>query len=75
MGFSYNKLWKLLIDKGIKRTQLLSLAGIHPNTLAALSKGQPVSMDTLEKLCKTLNCSLHDIVEYVPDPPEPTEKG
>ena len=66
MPWSYNPLWKLLIDKGLKRTQLKELAGIQSHTLAKMGKSEPVSMDTLEKLCALLDCRIEDIVEYVP---------
>lgn len=52
MGVCYNKLWKLLIDKNIKRIELQHLAGISGNILARLGKNQYVSMETIEKICK-----------------------
>ena len=67
MAWSYNGLWKLLIDKGLKKTDLFELAHIHPNTLARMSKNEPVSMDALAKLCEALNCNLADIVTFIPD--------
>ena len=63
MAISYNKLWKLLIDKGIKRTELKTLAGVSTNVIAKLGKNDPVSMETLAKICSALNCELSDIVE------------
>ena len=60
---SYNPLWKTLIDKGYKKTDLLELAGIGRATLAKLSKNQEVSMAVLLKLCNGLNCELSDIAE------------
>lgn len=70
MALSYNKLWKLLIDKGIKKMELRDMLQISNNTLAKLSKNEPVAMTVLEKICKTLNCDIGDIVEYVPDEEE-----
>lgn len=67
MGFSYNKLWKLLIDKNMKKTALRDAIGITPSTLARLSKNQNVTMDVLGKICKELDCNIEDIVEYVRD--------
>ncbi len=67
MAWSYNRLWKLLIDKKMKKTELLSLARLTPNTLANMGKDLPVSMDTLNKLCTVLECRIEDIVEHVPD--------
>lgn len=63
MDISYNRLWKLLIDKGIKKTQLKSLAGVSTNVIAKLGKNEPVSMETLAKICTALECGLDDIVE------------
>ena len=60
---SYNSLWKLLIDKGQKKTDLLELAGIGRSTLAKLSKNQEVSMTVLVKICTALNCELSDVAE------------
>lgn len=57
-------LFKLLIDKGMKKTEFAKIAGLTPGTLAKLSKNQTVSM-TLIKMCKTLNCTFDDIVEIV----------
>jgi DNA-binding Xre family transcriptional regulator len=63
VAISYNKLWKLLIDKGIKKTQLKALAGVSTNVIAKLGKNDPVSMETLAKICTALNCDIADIVE------------
>lgn len=63
--FSYNKLWKLTIDKNLNKIQLRDSAGITSSTLSRLSKNQPVSMDVLGRLCETLDCDICDIVEYV----------
>lgn len=63
MEISYNRLFKLLIDKGMKKTELAKVAGLTSGTLAKLSKNQTVSMDSLIKICTTLNCSFDDIVE------------
>lgn len=67
MPLSYDKLWKLLIDKKLKKTDLKSLACLSPNTLAKLGKNEAVDMQSLIKICNALNCSLSDIVEYHPD--------
>ena len=64
MSVSYNKLWKLLIDRGMKRTQLKSLCGISSNVLARLGKNENVSVDSLEKICKTLGCTVDDILDF-----------
>ncbi len=59
---SYNNLWKLLIDKKLKKTDLILLAGISSATLAKMSNNQLVSMETLMKICTTLQCDLTDVV-------------
>lgn len=64
MAASYVKLWKLLLDKGMKRTDLISSAGISTNILAKLGKNDFVSMDSLEKICKALGCNIGDVVEF-----------
>ena len=65
MKISYNRLFKLLIDKGLKKTELAKLAGLTPGTLAKLSKNETVSMESLIKICATLKCSFDDVVEIV----------
>ncbi len=67
MAISYNKLWKLLIDKGIKRTELKQLAGVSTNVIAKLGKSEPVAMKTLAKVCAALQCGVDDIVEMKTD--------
>lgn len=62
---SYNNLFKLLIDKGIKKTELAQMADISQTTLAKLSKNQYVSMDVLVKICDSLGCSFDAVVEIV----------
>lgn len=59
----YNKLWKLMIDKKINKTQLIKKAGITTNAMAKLGKGETVQLETLIKICKAMNCNLDDIVE------------
>ena len=65
MAVSYNNLWKLLIDKKIKRTELIEICGISSNVLAKLGKDEPVSMESLEKICMALNCNIQDVVQFV----------
>ena len=67
MAFSYNKLWKLLIDKKINKVTLRDAVSITPTTLSRLSKGQNVSMDVLGRICKYLDCNRGDIVDYIKD--------
>ena len=65
MEISYKKLWKLLIDKDMKKKDLSMRANISTYTLSKLSKGENVTTDILLKICKTLNCSFEDIMEIV----------
>lgn len=65
MSFSYDKLWKLIIDKKLNKTQLRDKSGITSATLARLSKNQPVSMEILGRICESLECDIGNIVEYV----------
>ena len=67
MDVSYNKLWKLIIDRGINKSELRVLTGIGTNTLAKLSKNQPVSMEVLLKICSRLDCDISDICEFIKD--------
>lgn len=64
---SYKKLWKLLIDKGINKKELIELSGISSSSVAKLTKGQNVTTDVLCKICKKLNCDFKDIMEYIPN--------
>jgi putative transcriptional regulator len=67
MGISFRPLWILLINKGMKKTDLLTVAGLSPPTLAKLSKNKPIDSRTLEKICEALQCQPADVIEYVPD--------
>lgn len=64
MPFSYNKLWKLLIDKNMNKVELRDAVGITPSTLAKMGKDQNVSMDVLGRICKELNCNIGDILDF-----------
>ncbi len=66
MDVSYNKLFKLLIDKSMKKTDLRLATGISPNTLTKLSNNEYVSMEVLVKICRALDCDFCDIMEIVP---------
>lgn len=73
MDISYNKLFKLLIDKGMKKTDLRLATGISPNTLTKLSNNEYVSMEVLVKVCRVLRCDVGDIVEVIPNPEPRTD--
>ena len=67
MSVSYKKLWKLLIDKEMNKTDLRLAVGVSTATLARLSKDELVTMDVLVRICKTLECNVGDIVDVVTD--------
>lgn len=67
MALNYNKLWKMMIDKDISKTELTHLAGISTNAMAKLGRNEDVRINVLEKLCTSLDCKLDDIVDIVPD--------
>lgn len=67
MTYSYNRLWKLLIDKRMTKTDMRKAAGISTNILAKMGKDEPVAMDTLAKIATALECGLDDIVEINAD--------
>ena len=67
MSVCYNKLWKILIDKNLKKTDLKECAGISFNVLAKMGKNETVSMESIEKICVTLDCNIGDIMEFVND--------
>ena len=70
MEASYKKLWKILIDRDMSKTDLRLKAGISTMALAKLGKNENVSMDVLKKICKVLNCNIGDIMDLVPDKDE-----
>lgn len=65
MAVSYKKLWKLLIDKELKKKDLIKMADISNYTLARLNKGENISTETVAKICKALDCGFDDIMEIV----------
>ncbi len=65
MTLSYNKLWKLLIDKGMTKTEMRLKADISTTTLAKLGKNETVSMEVLLKICKVLDCNVGDIMDVI----------
>ena len=67
MAISYNKLWKILIDKRMSKVNLRDSIGMSSSTLAKLSKDKQVSMEVLEKICEKLDCNIGDIVDYIKD--------
>lgn len=67
MRISYNKLWKLLIDKNMTKMDLKEAAGVSAASIAKLGKGANITTDVLLKICETLNCHIEDILETVGD--------
>ena len=67
MSTSYKKLWKLLIDKDMKKKDLAAAAGISNYTISKMGKGDNVTTDVLGKICGALDCTLDDIMEFIPD--------
>lgn len=67
MAISYNKLWKLLIDKNMKKKDLKEQAAISQNVMARLGKNQAVAMESMAKICSVLQCDIGDIMEFIPE--------
>ena len=67
MRISYNKLWKMLIDKEMKKSDLQEKAGISSASIAKLGKGDNITTDVLIKICESLHCRLEDIMETIDD--------
>ncbi|MBQ7864192.1 MAG: helix-turn-helix transcriptional regulator [Lachnospiraceae bacterium] len=65
MSISYNNLWKTLIDKGMNKTELREKAQISSSTMAKMTNGEPVTLSTIEKICKELKCDIQDVVEII----------
>lgn len=65
MTISYNKLWKLMIDKNINKTKLREEADISSNAMAKLGKNESVQLEVLAKICKTLDCNIEDVCEIL----------
>ena len=64
MPVSYDRLWKVLIDKKMTRTDLKDVAGISFNVIAKMGKNEFISMESLYKICVALNCGINDVVEF-----------
>ena len=67
MAVSYNKLWKLLIDKNMKKKELSEAAGISNSLIAKLGKNENVTVDVLVRICSALDCQIDDIMELIPE--------
>lgn len=69
MHFSYNKLWKLLIDKNMNKQELKKISGISSASVAKLGKGANITTDVLLRICEALGCDIYDIIELIKDEP------
>lgn len=67
MAISYDKLWKLLIDKKMSKAELRKATGISPNTMTKMNKEEEVAISVLNKICKLLECDYGDIITHIPD--------
>ena len=67
MAISYNKLWKLLVDRKMSKADLRKAAGIAPNTMTRLRRDEEVTLTVLHKICSTLEVDIGDIMEFLPD--------
>lgn len=67
MDVSYKKLFKLLIDREIRKTEFAKMAGISSNTLAKLAKDENVSLEIIARICRALNCTVDDILDILPE--------
>ena len=67
MAVCYKKLWKLLIDKNMNKTELRTASGITTTALAKLGRNENVNTEVLAKICKVLDCKIEDIMEMIPD--------
>lgn len=67
MKVSYNKLWKLLIDKGMNKKALQEAVKMSPSTMAKMGKNEKISMDVMVRICEELKCDVGDIMEVIPE--------
>lgn len=68
MAISYDKLFHMMIDKKLNNAQLKNMAGVSANIITRLKRNEYVSMESIEKICRTLNCGVDDILDFIPDP-------
>lgn len=67
MAISYDKLFHMMIDKKLNNAQLKNMAGVSANIITRLKRNKYVSMESIEKICRTLNCGVDDILDFIPD--------
>ena len=73
MAANFNKLFKLLIDKGMKKGELAKISGVSDSSIAKLGRGENVNVDILVKICRALDCTMDDIMEVLPEQKKDTE--
>lgn len=74
MAISYNRMWKLLIDKKMSKADLRKMADIAPNTMTKLRRDEPVNLAVLGRICNVLNCDYGDLIQYMPEEKPMTNK-
>lgn len=70
MAVSYKRLWKLLIDKDMKKKDLEAQANVSHYTVSKMYRGENITIDMLERICTALNCTPDDVMEFIPDAPD-----
>lgn len=75
MAVSYKRLWKLLIDKDMKKRDLKEAANLSPSLMSSLNQDKSVTVNTLSRICAVLNCRIEDIMEIIPDNEEDKKSG
>ena len=75
MDVCYNKLFKMLIDEGVKKGEFRKKVGISEGTLSKLSRNENVSMDVIVKICREMNCTVDEIMDVLPSPVNGTDKS
>lgn len=75
MAVSYKPLFKLMIDRDIKKGDIVRMSGVAYSTLGKMANGENVNMSVVEKICLSLGCKIEDVVEILPEQPEKQQKG
>lgn len=70
MAVSYNRLFKLMIDRKMRKKDLCELAGVSTSTMSKMGRDEIVSLEVIDRICQKLNCNVEDILEILPDSPD-----
>lgn len=70
MAVSYNRLFKLMIDRKMRKKDLCELAGVSTSTMSKMVRDEIVSLEVIDRICQKLNCNVEDILEILPDSPD-----